>query len=352
MRKKRTIIANPLVSNTFHITTRCVRKNFLLDDGKPIKRPFKSRRHVILKRLQTLASAYAIDILRVSFMDNHAHFEVRNRPDLVDRMSDEEVARRHLIIHPGYCQANADAKNKSPDKPTLEDAKKLAQDKKKIAKIRQNLSSISRFMQSFNFYTSRYFNIVDGKSGAFWESRYKLKALLDELSIFLCALYIDLNPIRAGIALTPETSRFTSAYYQIEAERMLALNPDLDPSSLPNAFLAPVCISSDESRRWTTSVSARASDFGFTAMTSEEYLILLDMMGRILHKKQKGAIPADLPPIFRRLNLTWERVLNLVSAYEELFCFFVGSTESLTRKSAELGGRRLRCPAADMGLLP
>jgi hypothetical protein len=87
-------------------------------------------------------------------------------------------------------------------------------------------------------------------------------------------------------------------------------------------------------------------------MTSEEYLILLDMMGRILHKKQKGAIPADLPPIFRRLNLTWERVLNLVSAYEELFCFFVGSTESLTRKSAELGGRRLRCPAADMGLLP
>lgn len=352
MRKKRTQVANPDFVNTFHITVRCVRKNHLLDDGKPIKGRALKRRRVVFDRIEALAQAYAIDIIRISIMDSHLHLELRNRPDLVMLMSDKEVARRYLMIYPGYCQATADAKGTDPDQPTEEDVEELAKDKKKIAEYRRVLSSISRFMQSLNFYTSRFFNIVDRMAGAFWESRYKLKLLLDDLSILLCAIYIDLNPIRANMHMKIEDSEYTSAYYQIRASAILRLYPNIDPSRLPNAFLTPVSISPNEEDRMRSSVSNRASDFGFTDLTNEEYLMVLDLLGRIITKKGTGAISADLPPIFERLNLNWDSVERLVTAYEELFGFFVGTSDSLEAKARELKCGKLQCPAVRQGLLP
>lgn len=352
MRKKRFVVADPEVSGTFHITNRCIRRAFLMADGKPTRGPFRNRRHVVLNRLKNLAAAYSIDILRVALMSTHIHLLIRNRPDLVKLMSDEEVARRYFQIHPGYCQATADARGKKPDQPTQEDIEKLAQDKQKIAKIRRMLSSISHFMKSFNFYVSRYFNLVDGTTGAFWESRYKLKALLDDLSILLCAFYIDLNPIRARMSKTLETSDFTSIFYQIVAARMLAEQPQYPEEKLPTSFLTPVTISPNEADKIKRSLKTRASDFGFTYLSSQEYLIAADLMGRILSKNHDGVIPSSVPPIFERLNLNWESIFHLVDAYEELFSFYVGSKASLEKKASDLGGRKLKCPAMDQGLLP
>ena len=66
---------------------------------------------------------------------------------------------------------------------------------------------------------ARQANRDDGCTGRFWEGRTKCQRFLDEAAVLACSVNEDLNPIRAGVATTSETSAYTSAYERIQAEQ-------------------------------------------------------------------------------------------------------------------------------------
>ena len=84
-----------------HTVQRCVRRAFLAGVDRESGRDFSHRKEWIRRRMEALASVFAVDVLSYVVMSNHMHQILRNRPDVVAAWSDREVAIRWLKVFPG-----------------------------------------------------------------------------------------------------------------------------------------------------------------------------------------------------------------------------------------------------------
>ncbi|CAK0779908.1 transposase [Gammaproteobacteria bacterium] len=98
-------------------------------------------------------------------------------------------------------------------------------------------------MRVLNESIAREANREGGVKGCFWDGRFKSQALLDEATLLSAMAFVDLNPIRAGIAFTHEESGHTSIQARIEglaAEPMVSLSAPLMEETLPTVFKKPM----------------------------------------------------------------------------------------------------------------
>lgn len=61
-------------------------------------------------------------------------------------------------------------------------------------------TGVPAMMQSVGRRYVRYFNQIQGRTGTLWEGRYRSTLIQAERYLLACMAYIDLNPVRAGMA--------------------------------------------------------------------------------------------------------------------------------------------------------
>ena len=347
-RLARRLIVDEDQVGVFHICQRVVRRSHLCGTDSVSGKCYDYRREWIQKRLAFLASVFGIDVLAFAVMSNHLHLVLRNRPDVVAKWSDEEVAWRWWNLFP-----KRKDKQGQPMPPRPSDLDMIQADPQQLAEKRRRLSSISWWMRCLGEDIARRANKEDECTGHFWEGRFKSQPLLDESAIVACMAYVDLNPIRARLAETPETSQFTSAYERIAARQSSINNAvsestvteapqAIPPESARDAWLAPIEVLSESAEQQAPPTTLRASSRGCLPMKQDQYLQLLDWTGRQIRRDKRGAIPSDLAPILERLQTSPEHWVRLVSSFRRLFHRAVGRESSLQQEANRRGQTYLR----------
>ena len=302
----------------YHCTTRCVRRAFLAGFDSHTGRDFSHRKQWIEDRLQFLASVFSVEVTTCSVMSNHYHVTLRIRPDIAETWSAHQVASRWLTLCPKRYRSKKKAKN-----PIEEQIRNLALCTERITKLRKGHSSLSWFMRFLNEYIARAANKEDDVKGRFWESRFKCQVLLDYAAIAGGMVYIDLNPIRAGIAQTPEDSDFTGIQQRIRIWKQKSSSAH--STSLPSSWLCPI--------------SSEGGHLGILPMSEEEYFTLVDKSGRLLRSGKRGAIDADLAPILERIGAKPEKWSDTISSFEDKFRLAAGMLDNLRKFADQLGKR-------------
>ncbi len=192
----------------YHCTSRCVRRAFLCGVDKLTSRDYGHRRQWIADRIHAPAGIFAVGVYGYAVMSNHYHVIVRVDPDIASRRSDEEIADRWVELFPRGDGAR-DRLHRDG----------LLADPERLALLRQRLGSLSWFMRCLNEPIARRANADDDVRGHLWEARFKCQALLDDHAVLAAMAYVDLNPVRAGIANGIEDSDYTSVQKRLQSLR-------------------------------------------------------------------------------------------------------------------------------------
>lgn len=346
---------DPRTIQIVHATQRCVRRAFLCGSDPLTGKSHEHRRQWIRDRLELLASVFAIDCLTFAVMNNHLHLILRSRPDVVRQWSDEQVAGRWLRLFPRRRQGDG-----QPANPTEPELNMILNDPRRLGEIRNRLSDISWWMRCTAETIARQANREEGCTGRFWEGRYKAQMILDEASLLACTMYVDLNPVRAAMAETPEESTFTGA-----KERIDDLQGTSSPSHKPrqnrktkawercrrrrlSGWMSPLEIDeqSDPVGADPDRNGRRASLKGFLSLSLTRYLDLLDWTGRQLRAGKRGSIPQHLAPILGRLGIDAKGWYKLVGRFGTLFRRVVGGPAALADETQRRGQHWMQSPGS------
>ncbi len=344
-RTRRCDVFDPDTIGLYHCFNRVVRRSFLCGFDPVSNHDYSHRRQWLLQRLKYLAKHFAVDVLGYAILSNHYHLVLRNRPDQVRAMSDEQVVRAWLRICPNS-QRRPDG---TAGEPTPAEVRRQRQRPGQVQELRKRLSNPSWLIRQLAQYMGIRCNAEDQITGHFWESRFGMRRLLDDSAVLACLAYVDLNPIRAGMADSLEGYPHVSI-----GERLRTLDDRAVDSS---DWLAPLELANQSDGQSVTVVNRlsrreleehlaaqQQQPLGCLPMTLEDYANLLSWLSGKPRNRAGTAPKVDGASILARLRLDPVEFAELVSCFSERFFTAVGCPASLDAEAKRRGRRRLNAP--------
>ena len=277
---------------SYHCIARCVRRAFLCGDDRYSGRNFDHRKQWLVDRMFLLGKVFAIDIAAYAIMSNHYHLVLHVDRERSQAWPTDEVIERWLTLYKGPPLIQRYVK-----KEPLLPAELLVVDRI-VGEWRERLSSISWLMSNLNETIAREANKEDNCTGRFWEGRFKSQALLDETALLSCMAYVDLNPVRAGIANDLETSEFTSIQARIRQLQQ--------QSAKHEPMLMPFIEAEHQDKPWA-----------MLPFNLKDYINLVDWTGRVIREDKRGFIPSTVSLILDQFNLTDEQWFTLTNEIQQ-----------------------------------
>jgi hypothetical protein len=181
---------------------------------------------------------------------------------------------------------------------------------------------------------SRLANKQDKTRGTFFEGRFKSVAVLGEEALLAIGVYIDLNPVAAKIAETPETSNYTSIKRRVDHVEAQGKTAELDAASGGSVAGSQAADGLEESLWLYPIEDGRELDSPREGMipgfSLGSYVKLVDHTGR-LFREGKVSISAELAEIFERLGRnaqSWQLQIETLRGDRLLGRFFAAVARS------------------------
>lgn len=333
------------VSPWVHCTSRCVRRAYLCGGKAGC---WEHRRAWVEDRLEFLARCFAVEVAGYAVMSNHFHVITRMRPELCASWNALEVTRRWLSVYPRQYLADG-----TPALPSEADITLEAQNEALVTLRRTRLADLGWLMKALKEGIAKRANREDGCSGTFWEGRFRSTPLLDQAALVAAMAYVDLNPVRAKVAVSPETSHHTGVERRIRARQHLAAAQEVaseapaQAAELRRAGGLRGEATHAEDGLWLCPLARCLVDEWERPLSVDEYLTLVDATGRLLRAGKRGSIEPSLAPILSRLEFetaAWVATMRDSGLFRSTSALGQAAARMAEAGRRGLGWIRNRCP--------
>jgi REP element-mobilizing transposase RayT len=284
----------------YHVYSRCVRRAFLCGVDRHTGKSYEHRRAWVEDRLRVLSSLFSIDLCAYAVMSNHYHLVVKLNPGESAKWTDDEVLQRWTSLFRGPLLVQRYRAGETLNSAELDTVREIA------AVYRWRLGSLSWFMKCLNEAIARQANAEDRCSGHFWEARFCSQPLRSEQALLAAMAYVDLNPVRARLAKTPEASEYTSIRARLQNDRQASTETapvtrmlgrgELHHFELPIRPLLGFASTTERTGGMNTADTLPVRE--------ADYLQLVDQTGRLIIDGKRGRLDPSLAPILDRMGLS------------------------------------------------